>query len=187
LAQSGHHDPLNQCPLLGVKRTFSGVPGDGVAWRRCGHTEHQRNNSHRHDQCCRPGFWTPLDGGDPFDRGPQKTCPLDQRTKRRNKWLVSPERQKFGPKLFFDPPMISGEVCALALGASARARFFPPAGWWRGSRGSSKANATASAAGLGAGRSRVTARMPCNRPGEPADARLTGQPPVGRIAADNSP
>ena len=21
LAQSGHHDPLNQCPLLGVKRT----------------------------------------------------------------------------------------------------------------------------------------------------------------------
>jgi hypothetical protein len=22
LAQSGHHDPLNQCPLLGVKRTL---------------------------------------------------------------------------------------------------------------------------------------------------------------------
>jgi len=45
---------------------------------------------------------------------------------RRDK-CIQPERQKFGPKLFFDTPMIWGEVCALALGAPARARFFPPA------------------------------------------------------------
>jgi hypothetical protein len=27
LAQSRHHDPLNQCPLLGVKRTLDGMSG----------------------------------------------------------------------------------------------------------------------------------------------------------------
>ena len=25
LAQSGHHDPINSCPLLGVKRTLIGL------------------------------------------------------------------------------------------------------------------------------------------------------------------